>query len=95
MERLNTDWLIAILEESKRLISLPENDFSWSSWEDAEDARREIDGVLSTLRSGESPNVSQMQVLFAPTGPMQEVALSSGWGDAFLDLVSRFDAAIA
>ena len=28
------------------------------------------------------------------TGPIQEVALSSGWGDAFLDLADRFDAAM-
>ena len=32
-----------------------------------------------------------MQVLFAPTGPVQEVSISSGWGEEFLTLASRFD----
>jgi hypothetical protein len=31
-------------------------------------------------------------VLFAPTGPLQELSLSSGWADDFLKLASRFDA---
>jgi hypothetical protein len=31
--------------------------------------------------------------LFAPTGPIQEVSLSSGWGDMFLELAKRMDAA--
>jgi len=34
-----------------------------------------------------------MRVLFAPTGPIQEVSLSSGWGDAFLKIAEQFDRA--
>jgi hypothetical protein len=33
-------------------------------------------------------------VLFAPTGPIQEVSISSGWGNEFLDLAERFDRAV-
>ncbi|MFF5235251.1 hypothetical protein [Dactylosporangium sp. NPDC000521] len=36
-----------------------------------------------------------LSILFAPTGPIQEVAISSGWGDAFLEPADRFDAAVA
>ena len=36
-----------------------------------------------------------MEVLFAPTGPIQEVSLSSGWGKEFLALSERFDDAMA
>jgi hypothetical protein len=34
-----------------------------------------------------------MAILFLPTGPMQEVSLSSGWGDEFVALADRFDRA--
>ena len=34
-------------------------------------------------------------MLFAPTGPIQEVSLSSGWGDVFIELAERFDDAMA
>ena len=36
-----------------------------------------------------------MQVLFAPTGPIQEVSLSSGWENDFIELANRFDDAVA
>ena len=32
-----------------------------------------------------------IRVLFAPTGPIQEVSLSSGWGHEFIKLAERFD----
>jgi hypothetical protein len=35
-----------------------------------------------------------MAVLFLPTGPVQEVSLSGGWGDEFVALADRFDTAV-
>jgi|GEM_PF-988085 len=83
--------LIAVIEEARRMLDSPNNDFTWSSWIDRDDALEEIDALLERLRAGQIPTM--MGVLFAPTGPMQEVSLSSGWGDEFIDLANRFDAA--
>lgn len=85
--------LIAVFTRAREALDQPDNDFSWSSWRDAADALAEIDGVIAALRAGSMPQ-TQMQVLFAPTGPMQEVSLSSGWGYAFLKLADDFDAAL-
>ncbi len=83
-----------VLRESRAYVARPDNDFWWSSWEDAADALAEIDALIAALDAGtEDPR--EAAVLFAPTGPMQEVALSGGWGNAFLDLANRFDAALA
>ena len=30
-------------------------------------------------------------MLFMPTGPLQELSIDSGWGEAFIDLSTRFD----
>lgn len=84
---------VHIFEEARRLLEDPNNDFSWSSWEDSSDALKEIDGVLAELRRGGRPQV--MSLLFAATGPMQEVSLSSAWGDAFVELGNRFDRALS
>lgn len=89
----NVDQLIAVFEDARALVAAPDNDFSWSSWIDQEDALAELDSIIAALRSGGCPNLS-MGILFAPTGPMQEVSLSSGWGQEFLALAERFDAAI-
>ncbi|HSS66074.1 MAG TPA: hypothetical protein VLS27_16730 [Gammaproteobacteria bacterium] len=56
---------------------------------------KEIDGLLRELREGKSPNKEALEILFAPTGPIQEVSVSSGRADEFVALAERFDAAIA
>ena len=84
--------LIYVFEDAGRLLSRPENDYSYSSWEDNSDATSEIGAILTALRNGELPSTG---ILFAPTGPMQEVAVISGWGGEFLDLADRFDQAMA
>jgi len=90
-----TDLLIFIFEDARTLIALPDNNFDWSSWRDSDHAVAEIDGILVALRAGTDPNNLSMGTLFAPTGPMQEVSLSSGWGDRFAELADRFDVAMA
>jgi hypothetical protein len=86
------DNLIDVLLEARRLIALPGNDFSWSSFVDRAAALEEIDGGISRLREG-ATDTGDMAVLFLPTGPIQEVSLSSGWGDEFVALADRFDRA--
>lgn len=77
------------------MVNRPDNDFSWSSWIDADQATAEIDGLLRSLRAGERPFGGGTWIIFVVTGPMQELSLSSGWGDEFCALGARYDAAMA
>jgi hypothetical protein len=86
--------LVAVLREAHAFLARPDNDFAWSSWVDAQAAFREIDGLISRIESGSLPPRLDLTVLFAPTGPIQEVSVSSGWGQEFLRLADRFDAAM-
>ncbi len=86
---------VSILEEARGLLAAADNDFTWSSWPDQRTALDEIDMILVELRSGIFPSALTLDVLFAPTGPIQEVSLSSGWGDAYIELANRFDDARA
>lgn len=87
--------LLDIFLRARDLIARPENDFAWSSWNDAQDAVAELDAIIAELQAGRLPDALTMQVIFAPTGPMQEVSLSSGWGNRFMGLAEEFDAAFA
>jgi hypothetical protein len=87
--------LIEVLREARQFLSRPDNDFAWSSWEDAPAALGEIDGIITRIESGDMPKRSDIEVLFLPTGPIQEVSVSSGWGQEFCELATRFDTAIA
>ena len=86
MKRLQK--LITILREARTFLALESNDFLWSSWRDQDQAISEIDSIIAELESGSVPDI---RVLFAPTGPIQEVSLSSGWGQEFLELAEQFD----
>jgi nucleotide-binding universal stress UspA family protein len=86
--------LADVLREARALLARPGNDFAWSSWADAAAALAEVDRLIAALEADRLPPRLAVSVLFAPTGPIQEVSLSSGWADEFLALAGRCDAAV-
>ncbi|MEJ0058447.1 MAG: hypothetical protein WDM79_02140 [Terricaulis sp.] len=86
--------LTGVFLRAREALSHHDNDFAWSSWNGPADAVREIDEIIAKLRAGSLPDRFQMEVLFAATGPIQEVSLSSGWAQGFLKLAEDFDAAL-
>lgn len=85
--------LLDVLEDARRFVARPENDFAWSGWDDREEALAEIDAHIARAKIGEHSKQLDLDVLFAPTGALQELSLSSGWAEEFLKLASRYDAA--
>jgi quercetin dioxygenase-like cupin family protein len=85
--------LVIVLRAAQALVTQPGNDFAWSSWEDARAANAELSRYIDEVQTGDFSHLVDMGVIFAPTGPLQEVSLSSGWGREFIDLSSRFDVA--
>lgn len=86
--------LVDVLLDARSLLARPGNDFGWSGWEDADAAFAEVDVLIGGIQSGRLPSRPVISILFAPTGPLQETAVSSGWGDEFLALAGRCDAAL-
>jgi len=84
-------YLSDVLMCAKELLSLPDNDFLWSWWESSNAAISEIELLINITQKGEIPEASSVKTLFAPTGPLQEVSLSSGWGDVFIRLAGKYD----
>jgi hypothetical protein len=80
-----------VLRAARALLARPGNAFSRSSWDDAGAALREVDGLIAAVEAGSLPLRQHLAVLFAPTGPIQEVSLSSGWAQEFLTVAGRFD----
>lgn len=88
MGALETQLVVADL---RALVSLPDNDFSWSGWTDASDALAEIDAAERAIAA--TGSARSLDIVFAPTGPLQELSMSSGWANAFLALANFFDRA--
>ena len=83
--------LVGVLLETRKFLARPHNDFAWSHWNDAPHAIQEIDTLINRIEAGDMPDRLDISILFAPTGPIQEVSETSGWGRDFLDLSTRFD----
>jgi hypothetical protein len=87
--------LIRVLEAARELLVWPDNDYASSSWTDAESAEGELDEFIARLQDGASVDRTDLNVLFAAGGPIQEVGLASGWADAFQRLAADFSRASA
>ena len=87
--------LLHVLREARGLLASPGDDFVWSSWHGPADALAELDGLIGSLEAGRLPARHAITVLFAPTGPIQEVSLSSGWSERFVELAEECDAAVS
>ena len=85
--------LADVLRDARALLARSEHDFASSGWEGASAALAELDCQIAAVESGPLPPRLALAVLFAPTGPLQEVSISSGWGREFLTLAARYDAA--
>src|SRR5689334_21644368 len=87
--------LINVLSEARELLSRPGDDFSWSGWDSASAATQEIDGLIASIEAGRLPDRLSIEILCLPTGPIQEVIVSSGWGQDFLGFAQKMDSAVA
>ena len=85
--------LVNVLRSAVELLSLPGNDFTFSWWPDRAAAVGEVEALLAVMEAGELPDRTDVSVLFAPTGPLQEVSLRSGWADTFLKVAECYDRA--
>ena len=83
--------LLHIVEAVQELLALPDNDFMWASWRDAEQALAEVAPELARLRAGLLPERQALMRWFAPTCYLQEVSIGSGWGEVYIQLAGWFD----
>jgi hypothetical protein len=90
----NSAELAAVLRRIAELLSRPDVDTAWSGYE-PDELRSEIYSFLE--RAGlplDEAGRDRLRLLFAPTGALQETSLSSGWGQEFVALATRFDDAV-
>lgn len=87
--------LVDVLRAACELVRRPGNDFTWSTWADADGAVMELSAYIITIEAGWVPPRMQMAVVFAATGPLHEVGRAGGWLEEFRAIAARFDAAEA
>jgi hypothetical protein len=88
--------LAAVLRRVAELLSRDDPDAGWYVY-GAGDLRSEVNHFLQHTDADLPLNETEYDhlcFLFAPTGPLQETSMASGWATEFLALAARFDDAI-
>lgn len=94
MNPTDANEVIDILETVVHVLELPGTDVAWSHYNSVEEVADDINQHIRRLRRGDLSKIDDLTLMFAPTGSLQEISISSDWGEGFLDLAARFDRAI-
>ena len=81
-----------ILELTKTLVI--RSDESFYSGFTPDEIAADLSAALQALDDGGTLDKDNLRMHFAPTGPIQETAMESGWADEYLKLAELFDDAI-
>ena len=82
--------LLSVLSMTKEFLIRSEND-GWSDERPSEIAK-EVDKIISYLLDTDRSGLSDLtKILYAPTGPIQEISISNGWSEAYMLLAAEYD----
>lgn len=87
--------LVELLREVVVLLRRPDTDTAYSRYKNAHEAVAEMETHLHCIEVGDFSKLRDLEILFAPTGTLQDISINSGWGEYFLTLAERFDRYVA
>ncbi|MEV5836947.1 hypothetical protein [Nocardia sp. NPDC052112] len=81
-----------LLDRVLAIVATEPQDLSWQSrYAEHGEIVDDLTDHAARLRQGDSSRLSDLRYLFAPTGPLCEIAASSGWLVSYTELGNRFD----
>jgi len=83
--------LIKQLNEIIELVSTRDTNMVWSTFDTKEVLILELENYIQRLKNSDFSSIEQLISLFLPTGDLQEIAISSGWGEEYLSISKKFD----
>ena len=86
--------LIKLLNKIIELVSTRDTNMVWSTYDTKEVLILELKNYIQRLQNNDFSPIEQLINLFLPTGDLQEIAISSGWGEEYLSISKKFDVLI-
>lgn len=84
--------ILGILDRVLAIAQAGRQDMTWQSrYADGGELVDDLTDHAARIRIGDMSRLSDLRFLFAPTGPLCEIAASSGWLDIYTLLGNRFD----
>ena len=83
--------LLKILAEVIGICEAMPQIVDWAGYEDQDELLSDLRDHLRRLRENDTGRLGDLRVLFLRTGPLQDIAIDSGWHEMYVALASRFD----
>lgn len=84
--------ILDILDQVMAIVQAGPQDVSWQSrYADEAELVGDLTEHAELIRRGDMSRLPDLRFLFIATGPLCEIAASSGWLDAYTVLGNRFD----
>ncbi len=86
------DLFLVVLEFKKMIDS--NTDIIWSKYNSVDELIIEIENLLEGLREIDHSTIEKIRLMIAPTGSLQEISISNGWGEKFIELAIKVESSI-
>lgn len=83
--------LLDIFNEIKDIVDNPNTDMTWTTYCNEKEFVQELDTLIDDFKKGDRGCIDKLKWLFVPTGILQEISLSNGWGERYTELSEEFD----
>lgn len=84
--------LLEIVDELLSIVRSGPQDVDWQAWyQDEHELIADLRDHADRLRREDGSRLPELKFMLLPTGALNEVAFSSGWGDAYVRLANQFD----
>lgn len=82
-----------VADELARIVRSGPQDLTWQrQYETVGQLVDDLRDHADRLRAGDGSRMPELRYLLLPTGPLNEIAISSGWAGRYVTLANRFDA---
>lgn len=68
-----------------------QTDVTWTQFDNPQELTAALTVDIEELKSGNLEILHKINIMFAPTGTYQELSISNGWGNEYIDLSHQFD----
>jgi hypothetical protein len=84
--------LVEIIDELLAIVQSNRQDLNWQpEYDNERDLIEDLRDHAQRLRRGDSSRLPELRYVLLPTGALNEIAFSSGWGVSYVRLANKFD----
>ena len=91
---MNVEIVKKQISELKDFLSLPSVDVCWTKYDSADEVINELELIEAGILNQDNNAINQLRFLLSPTSALQEISISSGWGDEFISIAKIIENAL-